>query len=378
MRIVKIEVFLVQVEVQKPYVLAFAKHGLTKTSSVIVRMHAENGHIGLGESDPFVGFSEESPESVMENICRYIGPAVLGMDPRNLVRLHLKMDSVMHASPFTKAPIDIAAHDLWGRTLSVPVYQLLGGRVRDEVPMIWPIGGGTVEENVLEAREKVAEGYETLHIKLGAAQPEQDIARLKAIREAIGNDIHLMADVNQGWDRSISLQVIPQLEKYGLSLIEQPVPSWDIESLAKIQAAVETRISADESLNSTHQAINLIRHNAVRAFSLKIGKCGGFFRTRQIAAIIESAGLLCFVNSMIELGISVAASLHLAATVPNLVNHGHALMSNLRIKEDLLPPNSFQYAGKNMLVPRDCRGLGITIDEQKLEKMTLERFVLEL
>jgi muconate/chloromuconate cycloisomerase len=378
MQIAQIEASIVQAEVTKPYVSALEKKGMTEVHCVVLRMTTDDGLCGLGETDPHPGFAAESPETVMQVIRRYLGPAVLGMDPGNLVALHTKMDSVVSGSPFAKAPIDIAAYDLLGQAWGVPVYQLLGGQVRDRVPMIWPIGGGTPEENVQEVVTKLEEGYRTLHVKLGALSPEEDIARIKAIRAAVGPDIFIMVDINQGWDRSTALRTIRQLEKFNLSIIEQPVPAWDIESMAKIQATVDTPISADEALHSTHQAVELIRRDAAHAFSLKNGKCGGLFRTRQIAAIIEAAGWPCFVNSMIEMGISVAASLHLAASVPNLIGHGHALMSNLRIKEDILVEDSFQYDDEDILVPQDCKGLGVKIDEEKLERRTLERFVLEI
>lgn len=244
--------------------------------------------------------------------------------------------------------------------------------------MIWPIGGGTPQANAQEALSKVTEGYRSLHIKLGALQPTEDVARVKAIREAIGPEIPLMVDVNQGWDRSTALRTIRQLEPFGLSMVEQPLPAWDQEGMALIQSAIDTPLSADESLHSTQEAIALVREDAVRVFSLKIGKCGGLFRTRQIAALAEAAGIPCFVNSMIEMGISVAASLHLAASIPNLVNHGHALMSNLRIKKDILTTGTFLYDAKDILIPQDCKGLGIEIDYEELEQRTIDRFVLEL
>jgi muconate cycloisomerase len=244
--------------------------------------------------------------------------------------------------------------------------------------MIWPIGGGSPEANAQEAQTKVEEGYGSLHIKLGASSPEKDVARIKAIRETVGPNIPLMVDVNQGWDLSTALRTIPRLEALNVSMVEQPVPAWDLEGMARVQASVATPLSADESLHSTQEAMTLIRRDAARLFSLKVGKCGGLFRTRQIAAMAEAAGLPCFVNSMIEMGISVAASLHLAASVPNLVDHGHALMSNLRIKEDILVADSFQYDGKDILVPQDCSGLGVRIDEKKLEQRTIDHFVMEL
>lgn len=379
MQIVRIEVSTVLVELSKPYVTADYKgQGLVAKPCVILRLTTDNGLVGLGESDPFPTFTYESPESVLEIIRRHLGPAVLGLDPANLVGLQAKMDAVVPGWPFAKAPIDVAAHDLLGQALGVPVYKLLGGQVRDRIPMIWPIGGGLPADNAREAATKVAEGYRSLHVKLGALSPEEDVARIKAIQAAVGDDIPLMVDVNQGWDRSTARRVIPQLEAYNISMVEQPVPAWDMDGLAQIQAAVDIPISADESLHSTQEAMTLIRHDAARVFSLKTGKCGGLFRTRQIAAMAEAAGLPCFINSMIEMGISVAASLHLAASVPNLVNHGQALMSNLRIKEDILVAGSFQYDGKDILVPKDCTGLGVKIDQQKLEQRTLDRFVLEV
>ena len=381
MQIVKIEASVVQAEVIKPYVTAMDKRGMTTTRCVIVRMYSDNGFCGLGESDPLAGFSAESVESVMAAIRNYVGPAVMGMDPGNLAALHMKMDAAMLEAPFAKAAIDVAAHDLLGRALGVPVYQLLGGRVRDQIPMVWAIGGGKPEANVQEALERVEEGYGTLHVKLGAYSPEEDVARIKAVREAVGDDVFIMADANQAWDRSTAIRVVRQLEPFNLSMIEQPVPHWDLESMAKIQAAVDTPISADESLHSIHAAVELVRRNAAQAFSLKTGKCGGLFRTRQIASILEAAGLPCFVNSMIETGISVAASLHLAASVPNLIQsdkrHGHALMSNLRLKEDILVDGSFSYDGRDIIVPQNCVGLGVTLDEERFERRTLERFVLE-
>lgn len=378
MRIARIEASIVSAEVSKPYVTALDKHGLTATRCVVLQLTADNGLVGLGESDPFATFAGESPESVMATIYHHLGPAVLGLDPANIVFLHQRMDAVVHGLPFAKAPLDIAAYDLLGKALRVPVYQLLGGRVRDRIPMIWPMGTGTPEENASEAVSKVEEGYRTLHIKLGVLQPEEDVARIAAVRAAISDDIYIMVDVNQAWDRTTALKTIRALEPFNLSIIEQPVPAWDVESMSAIQEAAVTPISADEALSSTHQAVELIRRRAARAFSLKTGKNGGLFRTRQIAAIIEAAGLPCFVNSMIEMGISVAASLHLAANVPNLIGHGHALMSNLRIKEDILVADSFRYDGRDILVPTTCHGLGVNLDEEKMERRTVERFVLEM
>ena len=379
MEIVKIEAATVRLELVRPYVTADYKGGgLAEKLCVVVRVTTDNGLVGLGESDAYPTFTYESPETVFAVLRHHLAPAVLGLDPTNICLLHAKMDKAISGWPFAKAPLDVACYDLWGKSLNLPVYKLLGGALRDRIPLIWPIGGGTPEANAEEVTAKVQEGYRSFHIKLGALPPEQDVARVAAIRETVGPTVPLMVDVNQGWDRLTALRTIARLEPFGLSIIEQPVPVSDREDMAAIQAAVTTPISADESLHGLSDAIDLTRHQAVRVFSLKTGKCGGLFRTKQIAAVAEAAGYQCFVNSMIEMGISVATSLHLAATLPHLVDHGQALMSNLRIQQDILRPNSFKYDGRDILVTTECAGLGIDLDEQDLERRIVDSFVVEL
>jgi L-alanine-DL-glutamate epimerase-like enolase superfamily enzyme len=378
MRIVRIEGSIVRADLMKPYIKALITTPLTEVHCVVLRLYTDDGLCGIGETDPEATFSDESPESVLQVMRQYLGPAVLGMDPGELVTLHTRMDTVLVGSPFAKAPFDMAAHDLLGKALGVPVYQLLGGRVRDRVPLLWPIGSGTPAENVRDAVSKVKEGYRCLGMKVAALEPEQDVARIRAIREAVGPDVSLIVDANGGWDVSTAIRTIRQLQEFELSVVEQPVPAWDLEGMAKVQAAVDVPVSADESLHSFHTALELIRRDAARVFSVKNTKCGGILRSRQVATIAEAAGLRCFVNAQIEMGISVAASLHLAASVPNLIAAGQAVMSNLRIKEDILLPNCFKYDGTDILVPDECVGLGVVIDEKKLEQRTLERFVVQL
>ena len=377
MLITGIEARLVRFELVHAYVTAgYRGKGLSEKNCVIVRVHTDAGLSGVGESDSYPTFTYESPEAVMAILQHRLAPAVIGVDPTNLADLHARMDAAVPGWAFAKAPLDVACYDIWGQSLELPVYKLLGGALRDRVPLIWPIGGGTPQENADEVRTKLDEGYRSFHIKIGAFHPDKDVARVAAIRETVGPDIPLMLDANQGWDHLTALRTIRRLEPYCPSMVEQPIPAWDRTRMAQLQSSVSLPLSADESLHSLHDAADLVRSDAVRVFSLKTGKVGGLFRARQLAAIAEAAGYQCFVNSMIEMGISVAASLHLAATLPNLVDHGQALMSNLRIKQDILHDDSFRYEGRDILVPQDRAGLGVNIDDAELEHRTVSRFVV--
>lgn len=379
MKIVKLEISTIRFELERPYITAEYKDvGLSEKNCVVVRLYTDTGLVGLGESDSHPSFTYEAPETVTAVIKNRLAPVVLGADPTNLSQLHGRMDAAIPGWPFAKAPLDVACYDVWAQSLGVPVYKLLGGRVRDRLPLIWPIGGGTPEENAAEASEKMEQGYQSFHIKIGAFAPDKDIARVAAIRNAVGQNTPLMMDANQGWDYLTAKATIARLQPYRPSMVEQPVAAWDREGMARLQASSSIPISADESLHGLQDAADLIRRDAARVFSLKTGKCGGLFRTRQIAAIAEASGRNCFVNSMVEMGISVATSLHLAATLPNLVDHGHALMSNLRIKEDILLDESFQYDGRQIVIPGNCSGLGIQIDEEVFERRIVESVVVSL
>src|SRR5207245_9065580 len=127
-------------------------------------------------------------------------------------------------NPFARAAVEMARCDLNGRALGVPVHRLLGGRVRDRVPLSWSLAVANGDAEVAEAREKVAKGHRIFKIKTAAHPVAEDVARVKAIREAVGPDVRLRVDANQGWDRATALRAIRALAPYDLDLVEQPLP----------------------------------------------------------------------------------------------------------------------------------------------------------
>ena len=156
-----------------------------------------------------------------------------------------------------------------------------------------------------------------------------------------------------------------------LTFLEQPVAATDDAALARVRAASPVPISADESVFSLAQAAALARQDAVDVFSLKVSKNGGIAQTRKIAALAEGFGIGCLMNSMLECGITQAASLRLGLTLPNLVDCGHAYMSTLRLAEDVTDFSDW-IAGGVASAP-DRPGLGIEVDEAKLARLSLDR-----
>jgi len=366
MKITAIQVLAVNIPTVKSYHIA-VMGTIDSTQSIIVKLFTDEGLVGIGETDPALMFTGESQQTVMTVLKHHLGPAVLGMDPLNIGAIHQRMEAVCVKNPFAKASIDLACHDLKGKALSVPVYQLLGGKLRERIPVMWSLGSDPPEMNAREAAAKVEEGYKTIGLKLGVFDPALDIKRVSQVRSAVGDKIMLRCDANQGWSVSTAIRTIQRLEEYEVAMVEQPVPQWDLEGLSQIVRSVNIPIGVDESLSSPHDAMRIIKARAADFYSIKTTKQGGLHNSKKIAALVGTTGGKIFINSMIEMGVSVMSGLHFAASTPGLFEIGHALNSVRRLKDDILM-EPVEYDGGEIIVPQDRIGLGVTLNEDKVAK----------
>lgn len=372
MKITGIKVSAVNIPTVKSYHVAVLGT-IDSTQSVVLELHTDQGLVGIGESDPALMFTGESQRTVMTMLKHHLGPAVLGMDPRQIEAIHQRMGAVCLGNPFAKAAIDLACHDLVGKALNAPVYQLLGGLVHERIPVMWSLGSQPPQVNAREAAEKVEQGYRTIGLKLGILAPEEDIQRVAQVRQAVGDDIKLRCDANQSWSVGTAIRAIHQLEQYGVVMVEQPVPKWDLEGMAQIVQVVNIPVGVDESLSSPHDALRIIQSRSADFFSIKTTKQGGLHNAQKIRAMVETSGGKIFVNSMIEMGVSVMSGLHFAASTVGLFEIGHALNSVRRLRDDILK-EPVRYDGGDIIVPQGCTGLGVELDEHKMAKYTVDEF----
>lgn len=365
MKITEIEIIPVSVPTIMPYYVSSGT--ITAANSIVIRLHADNGQYGIGDTSPSPLFSEETPQSVVSALKDYIAPAIKGMDPMAVEVVHKRMDEAIKGNSFAKAAVGIALYDLLGKHFNVPAYQLLGGCIREEFPLLWPLMGGDVETNIKEAEDAMRRGYRSVMIKVGHNEPDVEVERVAAVRRAIGEKCVLIPDANQGWTPQVAIQCIRRMEPYNVAWVEQPVPRWDLDGMVKIRKATGALISADESLCSAHDAMALVKSGAVDVVSVKLQKSEGLLKAKKIAAITEAANVPIFVNSMIETGGSVAASLQFAASTPNVIPYTAALMSTQRLQDDILKEGSLAFNGSTIRVT-DRPGLGVELDERKLAK----------
>jgi len=362
-----VRLVLADIPVRRPHTMSFTT--LEAVNFVFVRIETRDGLVGWGEAACLGGptWSEESAESIAVTLERYVIPWLRGRDASQLEPLRLEMARRVQGNPFARAAVEMALWDLNGRALGVPVHRLLGGRVRDRVALSWSLAVADPTAEVAEARDKVARGHRIFKIKTAAHPVTEDVARVRAIREAVGPDVRLRVDANQGWDRATALRAIRALEPYDLDFVEQPVPRWDLDGLADIARSVSVPIMADESCGSPQEALAIARRGGVAILALKLTKSAGLAPTMAIARIAEAAGLGCYVGCMIETSLGTAAYLQ-AALAAAPVTWGCELFGPLLLRGDVVR-EPVRYAD-GCILALDGPGLGVDVDETALKEWT--------
>ncbi len=374
MRIRTIDLWRVKSPLLKPYHLSKFYGTLTHAEAVILCVTTDSGLEGWGEADPLMPFTEEWAGGAFMLLAERIAPRLIGRDVLDFGSLLDELAHNIAGNSCARGAVDMALHDLAGKAAGVPVYVLLGGKLRDRIPVLWPLGSESLDESLEVVSEKVSAGYRTFMIKTGSRDVAEDARRTLALIERFP-DVAFQADANQGWSEDESLRFVNLIGNAPLALLEQPVPRNNPEGLARVHAAALFPVSADECVFSLNEAGRLARMNAVDVFSIKPSKNGGLAPSRKIAALAEGHGISILINSMIEFGITQAAALHLGATLPNLMACGHAYMSTLRLKGD---PTDFATLVNNGLahVPNKP-GLGIEVNIKRLQDIAIAHHRIE-
>ena len=263
---------------------------------VVVRVVADDGQVGYGEAPPTAVITGDTLGSIACAVKDFIRPALVGMDVEDLDAVMAKLQGCMVKNTSAKAAVDMAVLDLWGKRWGAPLYQLLGGARRCFQTDI-TISVNSIDQMVSDSLDAVRRGYRTLKIKVGK-EGVQDVARIAAIRKAVGPEVLLRVDANQGWDARQSVAIISAMEDQGLDieLVEQPVKAHDLEGMRYITQRVQTPILADESVFSPADAIHIIQSGAADLINIKLMKTGGIWPALKICDIAELYGVECMIG----------------------------------------------------------------------------------
>ncbi len=257
MRITKLEAIPVRVPL-KPGMVTKTAHGDHHTSDyVIVRVHTDAGLVGLGEATVSALWSGETSKSCVAALNDLIGPALVGKDPTRITELRKLMDFLIKLNPFTKSAVEMALWDIAGKALGVPVYQLLGGKLRDTIPTKMMIGAFDLPRVQMLAEQFLGWGVRCLKVKVGL-DLAGDVARVQAVREVAGPDVTITVDANCGWNVTTARIALAQLRQFNLLLAEQPIAPGDTEAMASLRS-IGIPIMADESVFTLADAWNVLR-----------------------------------------------------------------------------------------------------------------------
>ena len=342
---------------------------------VIVKVHADNGQFGVGEVEAhptFERLGSETQSGILQIIKEYLAPPAIGLSPFSVNEIWKRMDRAVVGYWRVKGAIDNALYDLMGKHLGVPAYDLLGGRVRDGY-VVEGVGYGiSVDEPETVAsiaQDAIARGYRQLELKAGDERPERDVERLRRVREAIGKDIPIKIDFNAFYEPKMAIVLIREMEKLGIQWIEQPAKYWDLEGLAMIRNAVTTTIVVDESVESPHDLMRVIRSNACDAVHIKPTTKGGLTMSRKLAAVAEAAGVAVVPGTSAPTGIGMAAAQAFIATCPELSGGAHGSPLDTLVDDVVMNPIP---AGATYVTIPDRPGLGIELNDQVIAKYRVD------
>ncbi len=367
MKITRIETIAVRVPIRPELAIRSSIGAHTVSPFLLVKIHTDEGITGLGEVSSTPRWSGEDQVTAAHWIQDFLAPQLEGEDPRDAERLTVKLGRALARNPFTKAALEMALWDILGKSLGTPVYRLLGGPVREFVPTKWSVSGVEPEKAAQIARWAVEQGFRAMKVKVGL-DPDQDVARVRAVRDAVGPKVRIGVDANGGWSPSVAVQTIGRLCEYDIFFVEQPVAPLDVAWMADVRRQVIPPIVADESVYTAHDAMALARAGAADVFSIYVGKSAGISPARKIAAVAEAAGLACTVGSNLELGIGTAAMIHLALSTPGIAAEEYPcdIIGPLYYEDDILAEPLPITGGQARADERP--GLGVDLDEKKVER----------
>lgn len=363
MKIERVEAFPVSLPLTKPIRMAGAEVAVAR--NVVVRLRTDSGLTGWGECASAPTFSGETQASITAAIDGFLAPAIVGEDPRRREALRAAMDRRLHGNNGAKAAVEIALWDVVGKALGAPLHDLLGGRSRETVRVLWHLGNAEAAADAREAGARRAQGFTLFKLKVGTTTVERDVEAALEVREAVGPACDVGADANQAWSVAEAIRFARGAEPARLAFLEQPVPMGDLAGMAAVARASPAPVLADEGIFTAEDVLAHARAGAAAIVSVKLLKAGGFTGALRAIHAAESAHLpLQLTGKVAESSIATAALVHLAVATRDLA-YGLGI-TNHYLREDVVADPVRAVAGQ--VRPPEGPGLGIEVDEARLRR----------
>ena len=359
-----VETIIVDLPTIRPHVLAMAT--MHRQTLCLVQLRCSDGIVGIGEATTIGGlaYGPESPEGIKVAIDTYMAPVLVGADVSSPAAIMAALGRQIVGNHFARCAIETALLDAQGKRVSLPVSELLGGRVRDRLPVLWTLASGDTARDIAEAEEMIdRRRHDAFKLKIGKRSVREDVAHVAAIKRALGDRASIRVDVNMAWSETAALRGIAMLADAGCDLVEQPIARHNRAGMARLTARSPIAIMADESLHGPETAYDFAVAAAANVFAVKVEQSGGLFAAKQVQAIADAAGIALYGGTMLEAAVGTIASAHAFATFPALA-FGTELFGPLLLTEEILV-EPLRYADFGLDVPAGP-GLGIALDQDRV------------
>jgi L-alanine-DL-glutamate epimerase-like enolase superfamily enzyme len=351
MRIVRLEAWRHSMGLREPYTIAYET--VETAENVFITLVTDTGLVGHGCAAPDPEVTNEDAEGTLRRLREVVDPVVVGEDPLRPALIMEQLYQALPEAPATRAAVDMALHDLLGKVAGVPLWKLLGG-YRTSIITSITIGILPLEATVRTATARCAEGFLALKLK-GGHDVDGDVARVLAVRAAVGPTVELRFDANQGYTADEAVDFVRRCQGARLELLEQPTRRGEPRGLAQVVRETNIPVMADESLLTLGDAFRLARMDAADMVNIKLMKVGGLTRAMLVNGVARAAKLEVMVGCMDESALAIAAGLAFALGRPNVA------YADLDGHLDLIgdPFEGAVRLHEGVLYPSDGPGLGI-------------------
>ncbi|MEE9438774.1 MAG: dipeptide epimerase [Saprospiraceae bacterium] len=356
----KVEIYPTRLLLTEPFVIS--KGAITHARNTVVKIYLKDGRYGIGECCPFRSIHGETMVGQVA-LGKDIAKLLIGKDPRH-TKLHVSMmDKFITGNASIKCAFDIALYDLNAKLVELPLYAFLGGSNDKEIFTDNTVSLLSKEKMVEKAVKFKEMGFPVLKVKLGEKPSKNDVARLEAIRAAIGMEIPIRIDANQGWNYYEASYALNAIVDLNIEHCEEPVPAPNIRDQKRLTAESPIPIMADEAVFDHHDAHRILSENAADLINIKLGKSGGIENAMKVASIAEAAGVYCQVGSFSESRLGISALVHFDMVWENIIYHD--LDSPLMMSEDPII-GGMKYSDDWQVTVDDTPGHGADYDPKFL------------
>lgn len=310
-----IKLHKIEIPLKEPFVISLGP--VYAANNVIVSIHTSIGIIGWGECSPFMSINGESADTAMV-VGNYFKELWVGKEALNIKDRIKELNALIYGNNSIKSAFDMALYDVASQNAGLPLYQYLKGKKNKVIYTDYTVSVGEPKKMAADALKIKQDGYTVIKVKIGKGG-KKDIARIKAIRDVVGNEIPIRVDANQGWAFNEAIETLNELSQYNIQHCEEPLPRWAYMQLPKLKQKSPIPIMCDETCCDANDVQRLIDLKACDLINIKLGKSGGIFNALKMVRLAEAAGIKIQIGAFLESRLAMTAFAHFALCSDNII-----------------------------------------------------------